>query len=99
MRPAALALSAVFVVAALFSPAVLRPLNRVWAALAKALSRITTPVICALLFYCVVTPVALLLRMRGKDSLRLRKDSTARTYWIERETPGAPFADSMRLQF
>jgi hypothetical protein len=51
-----------------------------------------------LLFYAIVTPVGLVMRLTGKDLLRLRIDATAQTYWIERHPPG-PVPDTMRHQF
>jgi hypothetical protein len=52
----------------------------------------------ALFFYTTVTPTALVLRLLGKDLLRLRIDHSAQTYWIVRRPPG-PAPDTMRRQF
>lgn len=93
--------AATFLLAAATGPSVLHPLNRIWTALAVVLNRVTTPVACGILFYLVVTPVAVLLRIRGKDLLRLRRDVQGKTYWIDRQQgpDGSPARDSMRLQF
>jgi hypothetical protein len=40
------------------------------------------------MFFCVLTPMALLMRMTGRDAMKRRFDPTARTYWIERDPPG-----------
>ena len=50
------------------------------------------------MFAMVFVPIGLLLRLFGKDPLRLRLDPAAQSYWIEREPPG-PAADSMTNQF
>jgi hypothetical protein len=60
----------------------------------KAVSQI----LMALLFFLVVTPIALVMRMVGKRPLRLRPDRTAATYWTERKRP-AGGASNMRRQF
>lgn len=101
VRWAALGIAALFLLTAVLRPPLLHPLNRVWTALAVVLNRVTTPVVCGLLFYLVVTPVALLLRMRGKDLLRLRPGAQGETYWIARPPgpDGTPARESMRLQF
>jgi len=101
VRWAPLGIAAVFALTALLGPSLLHPLNRLWTALAVLLNRVTTPVVCGLLFYLVVTPVGVLLRIRGKDPLRLRPDVQARTYWIDRQPgpDGSPARESMRLQF
>ena len=52
----------------------------------------------ALLFYGTVTPIALVLRLLGKDLLRLSVDRGADSYWLERRPPG-PAPDTMRNQF
>ena len=51
-----------------------------------------------LIFTVAVMPVALMLRLFGKDPLRRRYDSDAESYWIEREDPGPP-PETMRNQF
>ena len=51
-----------------------------------------------LLFYLVVTPTGLVMRMLGKDLLRLRFDPQAKSYWIERRPPG-PAPETMKDQF
>jgi len=51
---------------------------------------VVNPVAMAVLFYLLVTPLGLLLRLFGKDLLRLRGDKTASSYWIERQPPGPP---------
>lgn len=101
IRWAALGIAVAFATAALLRPSILHPLNRLWTALAVLLNRVTTPVVCGLLFYLVVTPVAMLLRMRQKDLLQLRPDPQRRTYWTFRQPgpDGTPARESMRLQF
>jgi hypothetical protein len=45
-----------------------------------------------------VVPIALILRMSGKDLLRLKPGNTAASYWIERDPPG-PAPESLKDQF
>jgi hypothetical protein len=51
-----------------------------------------------LMFFLVFTPMALLIRLRGKDLLRLRRDPEAPSYWIPRQPPG-PAPDTLKQQF
>jgi predicted membrane metal-binding protein len=97
-RPWALAVAAVFLAAGLVRPSVLRRPNLWWFRLALLLNRIVNPVVIGILFFGVVTPFAVVMRWAGKDPLRLRRDSTAPTYWIERDPPG-PEPKSMVAQF
>ena len=94
----ALAIAAAFLALALLWTAPLRPLNRWWLKLGLLLSKVVSPIVLMLLFYATVTPIGLLMRATGKDPLRLRRDSAARSYWIPREPPG-PAPDSMKQQF
>ena len=98
VRSWALAVAAAFLVVALLRAQLLGPGNRLWLRLGLLLQRLVTPAVMALLFYGTVTPMALVLRLLGKDLLRLRIDRMARTYWIERTPPG-PAPDTMRRQF
>ena len=98
MRGWALGLAAVFLILAGLQPRVLGPLNRLWLRASLLLQRLVTFAVMALLFYGTVTPVALVLRLTGKDLLRLRIDGTTHTYWIDRRPPGPP-PDTMRQQF
>jgi len=50
------------------------------------------------MFYLVILPVSLLMRVFHKDPLRLKYEPHAATYWIERRPPG-PVPDTMRNQF
>jgi hypothetical protein len=94
----AVVLCALFLFIALVRPSLLGPLNRLWTQLALVLNRITTPLIMGLFFFLVITPLALLFRLQGKDLLRLRFDPAASSYWIRREsTPLDP--KSMTHQF
>ena len=79
-------------------PVPLAPLNRLWTKLGIFLYKVVSPLVLALLFYGTVTPIALLMRMLGKDLLRQRRDPNAASYWIER-IPAGPAPESMRDQF
>ena len=94
----ALVVGGLFLVVALAAPAVLAPLNRIWTKFGLLISRVTNPIVTALLFFVVFTPFAMVLRMLGKDLLRQKLDPTAKSYWIER-TPAGPEPESMVHQF
>jgi hypothetical protein len=93
-----LAIALVFLAAAVLRPALLAPLNRLWTRFGLLLHRFVNPIIMGLLFYLVVTPTGLVMRMLGKDLLRLRFDRQAKSYWIDRRPPG-PAPETMKDQF
>lgn len=90
--------SGIFLLLALVTPGVLRPLNLLWTKLGHLIGKVTNPIITALLFYLIFAPVALLMRFAGNDLLRLKPDPRGSTYWIPRVPPG-PAPESMRNQF
>jgi len=94
----ALGVAAVFAALALLWTAALAPLNTGWTKLGVLLYRVVSPIVLGLLFYVAVMPVGLLMRVLGKDPLRLRRDPDAASYWIDRMPPG-PAPESMKNQF
>jgi hypothetical protein len=94
----ALGLSATFLMLALLIPRLLHSLNRLWAKLALILHLVVSPVVLALLFFVAFGLTGWILRLFGKDLLRLRPDSNVETYWIERNPPG-PSPESIVHQF
>jgi len=93
-----LGLSALFLAIGLLKPGWLHPLNRIWTKLGILLGRVVSPIVTALLFFLVVTPIGVLFRLGKKDPLRLASSRDATTYWIVREPPG-PAPETMRNQF
>jgi hypothetical protein len=98
MRMWAFGVSAAFLAVAILRPALLAQLNRLWTQLGILLGKIVTPVVTALLFFLVFTPMGCLFRLLGKDPLRLAADPGAGSYWIERQPPG-PAPETMTNQF
>ena len=90
--------SLVFCAISLAVPAILAPLNRLWTKFGVLLHNIVSPIALAILFYSIVTPIGLVMRLLGKDPLHLSFDPGATSYWIERIPPG-PDAESLKNQF
>ena len=98
IRPIALGVALAFLAASLAVPAWLAPLNRLWLKFGALLHRITSPIILGVMFFLVITPVGVLMRLAGKDLLRMKFDSNCTSYWIRREPPG-PDKTSLKRQF
>ena len=77
---------AVLLLVSTIVPVVLKPLHLAWMTLAVILGWIMSRVILIVLFYLVVTPVALAARLAGTQFLELKWDSSQATYWNARET-------------
>ncbi len=93
-----LGVAAAFALIALALPSVLGPLNKIWTRFGLLLHKVTSPIVLGIMFFLVVTPTALLMRVLGKDVLKLRRDAGAPTYWVDRQPPG-PKPDSLPNQF
>jgi hypothetical protein len=83
---------------ALFWTAPLKPLNWLWLRLGLVLYRVVNPIVMLLLFVTTIIPIGALLRLSGKDPLRLRRDRATPSYWLPRDPPG-PDPKSMINQF
>lgn len=76
--------AAAFFLTSQFSPRYLLPLNRLWKALGDFLGSIVSPVVLGILFFLFVTPIAIVLRLSGRDELRLKKCDSA-SFWTHRD--------------
>lgn len=98
VRTWSLGLAIALLLMAVIVPRALTPLNFLWTGFAKLMHRITSPVIMAFLFYIVVTPMGIAMRLAGKDPMRRERDEAADSYWIERQPPG-PEPETLKKQF
>ena len=78
-----LAISLIFLILGIINSKILNPLNKIWFKLGILLGKIISPIVMGIIFFLVVTPTGLLMRVLKKDLLRLKynKDSS---YWIEK---------------
>jgi Saxitoxin biosynthesis operon protein SxtJ len=83
----------------ILAPSRLSALNKLWLKAGAAIAKVVNPIVLALLFFFVVTPIALFMRIAGKRPLRLAPDQTAASYWISREPSEGEAPTSMRRQF
>ena len=90
--------AAAFAVAAVAVPRVLAVPNRLWMKFGLLLGKIISPIALGILFYLVFMPIGVLMRVLGKDPLKLKRDDAATSYWVNREPPGPP-PTSMTNQF
>ena len=91
-------LAACFLVAALAWPQSLARLNRWWTRLGILLGGVVSPVALAIVYYLAVVPTGVIKRSFAKDSMGLRFDSSASSYWIVRDPKASP-DESMTNQF
>ena len=87
-------ISLIFLVLGLLNSKLLNPLNFAWIKFGELLGRIVAPIVMAIIYFMIVTPIGLFMRLIGKDLLNTKflKD---KSYWIKREKN----ISSMKRQF
>tara|TARA_B100000900_G_C20514596_1_gene689501 strand:+ start:626 stop:1009 length:384 start_codon:yes stop_codon:yes gene_type:complete len=81
-----LIVSLIFLTLGLINSKLLNPLNKVWFKFGLFLGKIVSPVIMAIIFFFVVTPIGFIMRMLKKDLLNLKYNDD-KSYWIKKEGP------------
>ena len=78
--------SFIFLILGLINSKLLTPLNIVWLKFGLFLGKIISPLIMGFIFFVVVTPIGIIMRLLGKDLLNL-KYNKKKSYWIEKTGP------------
>jgi hypothetical protein len=91
-----LATALIFLILTLIKSDVLLPLNKLWMRLGILLGMIVSPIILGIIFFGLFTPIAMLMRLSGRDELRLKFTQKA-SHWISRGDPIK--SESFRHQF
>ena len=81
-----LIISLIFLVLGILNSNLLSPLNKIWFRFGILLGKLISPVIMGIIFFLVVTPIGLIMRLLGKDLLNL-KYNNYQSYWIEKNDP------------
>ena len=90
-------LSGLIALITLSVPKLLAPFNRLWFELGQLMGRIVSPIVLGAIFFLILTPVALVTRLFGRDELRLKRKA-ATSYWIDRTNENSP-AETFKNQF
>tara|TARA_X000000368_G_C22576364_1_gene513039 strand:- start:9 stop:398 length:390 start_codon:yes stop_codon:yes gene_type:complete len=86
LRLWSLIISIVFFVLGIVNSNLLKPLNKLWFKFGLLLGKIISPFIMGMIFFVVVTPIAILMRLLRKDLLNLKFNKN-NTYWIKKSGP------------
>ena len=89
-----LIISSVFLVLGLINSNILTPLNKIWFKFGLLLGKIVSPIVMGAVFFLVVTPTGIIMKLMGKDLLNLKKNNS-KTYWIEKKNEN----NNMKNQF
>ena len=86
IRVLSLVISIIFLILGLINSNILKPLNFLWMKFGIFLGKIVSPLLMAIIFFLVVTPIGLIMRLLGKDLINL-KYNKSKSYWIEKDGP------------
>lgn len=89
-------LATVLFLAGALVPDRLGPVHRAWMAMAMAISKVTTPIFLGIVYFLVVAPTGLVMRLLGRNPLR--REPSGGSYWVKRE-PGPARRSDMNRQF
>ena len=79
-----LTISGIFFILGIFNSKLLLPLNKIWLKFGIFLGNFIAPIVMGIVFFLVVTPTGLIMRLLGKDLLNLKKNNK-NSYWIEKD--------------
>ena len=91
-------IAALFLAVAIARPCILGPLNRAWTKFGLLLGQVFNPLLLGFVFFLVVTPIAVVMRLWGKDFLHLKSKPGLKSYWVDRSSAGQKIG-SMTKQF
>ena len=86
MKVWSLLVSLIFLILGLINSTILTPLNKVWFKFGILLGKIVSPIIMGIIFFLVVTPIGILMKILKKDLLNLKYNND-QSYWIKKNEP------------
>ena len=78
-------ISIIFLILGLLNSKLLSPLNSFWIKFGELLGKIIAPVVMVIIYFLILTPISLIVRLFGKDLLGLKFSKQLKTYWIKRK--------------
>ena len=75
----------IFLILGLINSKLLTPLNKVWVKFGELLGRIIAPIVMATVYFVVLTPLSIIVRIFGKDLLKVKFLENSKSYWIKRD--------------
>ena len=78
-------ISIIFLILGLLNSKLLSPLNLFWIKFGELLGKIIAPIVMAIIYFFILTPISLTVRLFGKDLLSLKFSKEIKTYWIKRK--------------
>ena len=80
-----ISIALIFLILGLLNSKILTPLNKSWIKLGELLGRIIAPIVMGIVYFVILTPISLLVRLFGKDLIGMKFNNNLKTYWIKRK--------------
>ena len=80
-----ISIAIIFLVLGLINSKLLTPLNKIWIKFGEILGMIVAPIVMSIVYFLILTPISLVVRLFGKDLLSIKFNNQINTYWIKRK--------------
>ncbi len=78
-------ISVIFLILGLLNSKLLSPFNNLWIKFGEILGKIIAPIVMAAVYFLILTPISLLVRLLGKDLIKMKFNNNIKSYWIKRK--------------
>ena len=78
-------ISVIFLFLGLLNSKLLSPLNNLWIKFGEILGKVIAPIVMAVVYFLILTPISLLVRLFGKDLIEIKFNNNVKSYWIKRK--------------
>tara|TARA_E500000178_G_C16965513_1_gene728200 strand:- start:1129 stop:1509 length:381 start_codon:yes stop_codon:yes gene_type:complete len=80
-----ISIALIFLTLGILNSKLLSPLNKIWIKFGEILGKIIAPIVMAIVYFLILTPISLFVRLFGKDLIGKNFNASKKTYWIKRK--------------
>ena len=80
-----ISIALIFLVLGLLNSKILSPLNKAWIKFGEILGRVIAPLVMAIVYFLILTPISLIVRLFGKDLIGMKFSNDIKSYWVKRK--------------
>ena len=80
-----ISIALIFLALGLLNSKILSPLNKAWIKFGEILGRVIAPIVMAIVYFLILTPISLLVRLFGKDLIGMKFSNDIKSYWVKRK--------------
>ena len=80
-----ISIALIFLALGLLNSKILSPLNKAWIKFGEILGRVIAPIVMSIVYFLILTPISLIVRLFGKDLIGMKFSNDIKSYWIKRK--------------